>query len=141
MRRDEHCTLISLSPKHSHATYFDSGSLEKKKNYDKIKEVLDDALTGFASTEGTSFVRKKVKFGRHVFNHVTEFPCVKQPENSKKEAYYALHHMRAFLLDQQNSTLPDHLKQWAEAKAKITDSDIRQRDISHLAAVWGNHLS
>ena len=34
--------------------------------------------------------------------------------------------MRAFLLDQQNSTLPDHLKQWAKAKAKITDSDIRQ---------------
>uniref|UniRef100_A0ACD5YPA0 Uncharacterized protein n=1 Tax=Avena sativa TaxID=4498 RepID=A0ACD5YPA0_AVESA len=123
---DEHCTLISLSPKHSHATYFDSGSLEKKKKYDKIKEVLDDALTGFASTEGTTFVRTKVKFGRHVFNHVTEFPCVKQPENSKKEAYYALHHMRVFLLDQQNSTLPDHLKQWAEAKAKITDSDIRQ---------------
>ena len=126
LRRDEHCTLISLSPKHSHATYFDSGSLEKKKNYDKIKEVLDDALTGFASTEGTTFVRTKFKFGRHVFNHVTEFPCVKQPESSKKEAYYALHHMRAFLLDQQNSTLPDHLKQWAEAKAKINDSDIRQ---------------
>src|SRR3954469_18110766 len=69
LRRDEHCTLISLSPKHSHATYFDSGSLEKKKNYNKIKEVLDDALTGYALTVGTTFVRTKVKFGRHIFNH------------------------------------------------------------------------
>src|SRR4051812_41053773 len=124
--RDVHGTLISLSPKNSQATYFDSGSLEKKKNYDKIKEVLDVALTGYAATEGTTFVRTKVKFGRHVFNHVTEFPCMKQPESSKKEAYYTLHHTRAFLLDQHNSTLPDHLKQWAEAKAQITDSDIGQ---------------
>src|SRR3954469_17153438 len=70
--RDEQCTLISLSPKHSHATYFESGSLEKNKNYDKIKEVLDDALTCYASTAGTTFVRTKVMFGRHVFNHVME---------------------------------------------------------------------
>ena len=115
-----------MSPKHSQATYFDSGSQEKKKNYDKIKEVLDDALTGYASAEGATFVRKKLKFGRHVFTHVTEFPCVKQPAGSQKEAYYALHHMRAFLLEQQNSTLPDHLKRWAEVKARINDSDIRQ---------------
>src|SRR4051812_48624447 len=48
-RRDEHSTLISLSLKHSHATYCHSGSLEKNKNYNKSKELLDDALTGYAS--------------------------------------------------------------------------------------------
>ncbi|KAK1648797.1 hypothetical protein QYE76_066602 [Lolium multiflorum] len=40
---DTYCTLISISPKYSLATYFDSGSA-KRKNYARIRGVLDDAL-------------------------------------------------------------------------------------------------
>lgn len=61
-----------------------------------------------------------------LFTHNTGFPCVKQPPGSQKDAYYALHHMRAFLRDQQNLTLPSHLRQWAESLARIHDSDLRQ---------------
>ena len=108
MRRDKRFTLISFCPKYSIATYFDSDS-KSKKDYENIKRVLDDALTGYASSGG-SFERPKLKYGKHVFTHVTEFPCVKQPPGSQKDAYYALHHMRAFVRDQQDLTLPDHLK-------------------------------
>jgi hypothetical protein len=61
-----------------------------------------------------------------VFTHVTEFPCVKKPPGSQKDAYYAFHHMQAFVRDQQDLTLPDHLKQWAAGLAAIQDKDIRQ---------------
>jgi hypothetical protein len=30
-----------------------------------------------------------------MFKHITKFAYVKQPPNSVKEAFYALHHMRA----------------------------------------------
>jgi hypothetical protein len=125
LRRDKYCTLISFSPKHSHATYFDSGSATKK-DYGNIKRVLDDALTGYASNGGSFKGPGKVKCGNHVFTHVTEFPCVKQPPDSQKEAYYALHHMRGFVRDQQQLTLPAHLQKWAQTLAKIQDSDLRQ---------------
>jgi phage-related protein len=126
LRRDkQYCTLISLSPKYSHATYFDSGSAIKKKDYTNIKKVLDDALTGYASSGGT-FERPNVRYGNNVFTHVTDFACVKQPPDSQKDAYYALYHMRAFVRDQQDLTLPRHLQAWARELATKQDSDIRQ---------------
>ena len=70
-----------------------------KKDYGNIRSVLDDALTGYASKGGIFKGAGKVKKG--VFNYVPEFPCVKQPAGSQKEAFYALHHMRAFVRDQQ----------------------------------------
>ena len=124
MRRDKYCSLISFSPKDSHATYFDSGSA-KKKNYENIKKVLDDALTGYALAGGT-FDKKKVIHGKHVFTHVTEFPYVKQPSGSHKDAYYALHHMRAFERDQENLTLPSQLRPWASRLALIQDGDLKE---------------
>jgi hypothetical protein len=78
LRRDKYCALVILALKYSLATYFDSGSLEKKKNYIRIRGVLDDALEGYAKKECT-FTNKgeNVKDDKHKFKHVGEFPCVK----------------------------------------------------------------
>jgi hypothetical protein len=46
-----YCTLISIAPKYSLATYFDSGSAEKK-NYAEIRGVLDDSLEGYFKKGG-----------------------------------------------------------------------------------------
>ena len=77
------------------ATYFDSNH-QSKKDYTNIKKVLDDALPGYARSGGT-FKRPVRRYGKHVFTHNTTFPCVKQPPGSQKDAYYALHHMRAIV--------------------------------------------
>ncbi|KAI4979506.1 hypothetical protein ZWY2020_016259 [Hordeum vulgare] len=82
---DTHCTLILLSPKYSMATYFDSDR-QSKKDYTNIKKVLNDALPGYAKSGGT-FRRPIRRYGKHVFTHVTTFPCVKQPPGSQKDAY------------------------------------------------------
>ena len=119
--------LICFSPKHSHAVYLDSGSA-KKKDYKYVMRVLDDALAGYKEGGGKIV---KHKFSKHqpgvsVFNHVMQFPCVKQPAGSVRDAYYALHHMRAIVQEHRNLTLPSHLKAWAERKAEIADANLRQ---------------
>ena len=125
MRRDKYCTLICFTPKLSHATYFDSGSANKK-NYENIKKFMDDALNGYALAEGP-FKKKRIVDHKHVFTHKTEFHCVKQPAGSAKDAYYALHQMKAFERDQQNLTLPStHLKQWASNLARIQDDNLEE---------------
>ena len=52
LTRDKYCILIVLSPRWSIATYFDSGSLDRKKDYTRIKGVLDEALEGYAQKGG-----------------------------------------------------------------------------------------
>ena len=124
--------LICFSPKHSHAVYLDSGSA-KKKDYMYIRRVLDDALAGY-KLEGGKIVKQKCnKSDMNVFNHVTQFACVKQPAGSVRDAFYTLHHMRAIVQDQRNLTLPSHLKSWAENRARIADADIR-REFYHIQA-------
>jgi hypothetical protein len=54
--------------------------------------------------------KQPLKQDMHTFGHVTSFPCVKQPEGSQKEAYYALYQMRAYVRDHHNLTLPNSLK-------------------------------
>ena len=128
LRRNIYCTLILISPRYSLATYFDSGSLTKKKGYSRIKSVLDDALEGYAS-KGCNFANKTVKCirnGKHMFKHITEFPCVKQPARSVKEAFYVLHHLRGFVRDCQMLTLPSSLRGWAERLAQIDDDNLRE---------------
>ena len=124
--------LICFSPKHSHAVYLDSGSA-KKKDYKYIMRVLDDALAGYKQAGGKIVKHKfsKHKSGVSVFNHVTQFSCVKQPAGSVRDAYYALHHMRAIVQDERDLTLPSHLKPWAERKAAITDANLR-REFFHI---------
>ena len=103
-------------------TYFDSDR-QSKKDYTNIKKVLDDALPGYAASGGT-FKRPARRYGRHVFTHNTTFPCVKQPPGGQKDAYYALHHMRAIIRDHHQLLLLDNLKDWAASLAAIQDADI-----------------
>ncbi|XBH55090.1 hypothetical protein VPH35_077240 [Triticum aestivum] len=121
---DTHCTLILLSPKYSMATYFDSDR-QSKKDYTNIKKVLDDVLPGYARSGGT-FSRPIRRYGKHVFTHNTTFPCIKQPPGGQKDAYYALHHMRAIVRDHNHLLLPNNLKDWAARLSAIQDADIRQ---------------
>ena len=106
------------------ATYFD---LDRQSNvdYTNVKKVLDDVLPGYTKSGGT-FRRPIYRYGKHVFTHVTTFPCVKQPPGSQKDAYYALHHMRAIVQDHNHLLLPNNLKDWAASLGAIQDADIRQ---------------
>jgi hypothetical protein len=104
--------------------YLDSGNATKK-NYMTIKAVLDEALTKYARLGGLLKTKQPLKQGMHTFIHTTSFSCVKQPEGSQKEAYYALYHMRAYVRDHHNLTLPNLLKSWAEHLAMIQDKDLR----------------
>ncbi|XBI58828.1 hypothetical protein VPH35_040001 [Triticum aestivum] len=121
---DTHCTLILLSPKYSMATYFDPDH-QSKKDYTNIKKVLDDVLPGYARSGGT-FSRPVCRYGKHIFTHNTTFPCVKQSPGGQKDAYYALHHMRAIVRDHNHLLLPNNLKDWAARLSAIQDADIRQ---------------
>ena len=118
------------------ATYLDPDR-ESNKDYTNIKKVLDEVLVSYARSGGT-FTGPVTKYGKHVFTHLTKFACVKQPPGGQKGAYYALHHMRAFVRDQHHLTLPEHLKNWAARLSEIQDADLRQeffRIHSDLAGV------
>ena len=106
------------------ATYFDPDR-DSKIDYTNIKKVLDDVLPGYARSGGT-FSRPIRRYGKHVFTHVTTFPCVKQLPGGQKDAYYALHHMRAIVRDHHQHLLPDSLKDWATRLSATQDADIRQ---------------
>lgn len=97
----------------------------KRKDYTLVKSVLDDALSGFAVKVGPlkNEVRRR---GSLIFNHKTEFPCLKQPENSPREAYYAILHMREYVRDQQQLRLPADLQRWRKDLANAPPEDIRQ---------------
>ena len=106
------------------ATYFDSDR-QLKKDYTNIKKVLDDALPGYAKSGGT--IRRPIcRYGKHVFSHITTFPCVKQPPGGQKDAYYALHHMRAIIRDHNHLLLPNSLKDWTARLSGIQGADLRQ---------------
>jgi hypothetical protein len=60
-----------------------------------------------------------------MFKHVTKFPCVKQPPNSVKEAFYALHHMQAIIQNEHRLTTPSSVRGWAEEHARIKDAELR----------------
>ena len=106
------------------ATYFHLDR-ESKIDYTNIKKVLDDALPSYARSGGT-FKRPVRRYDKHMFTHNTTFPYVKQLPGGQKDAYYALHHMRAIVLDHNHLLLPDNLKDWATSLSAIQDADIRQ---------------
>ena len=106
------------------ATYFDPNR-NSKIDYTNVKKVLDDVLPGYTKSGGT-FTRAVRKYGKHVFAQNTMFPCVKQPPSAQKDAYYALHHMRAIVRGHNHLLLPNNLKDWAARLSAIQDADIRQ---------------
>ena len=61
-----------------------------------------------------------------MFKHVLNFPCVKQSTVGAKEAYYVLHHLKGYVQDCQNLTLPSSLRGWAKTLARINDDDLRE---------------
>jgi hypothetical protein len=127
LRRDKYCTLIVLSTRYSLATYFDSGSA-RRKNYASVRSILDDAIEGYAN-QGGPFNYKGEAYrddGRHKFKHVFEFPCVKQPSDSVKEAFYVCHHLKGFVRDCEMLTLPSSLQGWAQKLHGISDPDLRE---------------
>ena len=106
------------------ATYFDPNR-NSMIDYTNIKKVLDDALPGYAASGGT-FKRPARRYGSHVFTHNTTFPCVKQLPGGQKDAYYALHHMRAIVRDHHQLLLPDNLKDWAASLSAVQDANLKQ---------------
>ena len=106
--RNKYCVLIVAYPRRSEAFYLDSGR-HHKKDYEHIKSVMNDALTGYAFHEGPMEVRKE-KDGKLVFSHHTNFKSVTQPATSDQDAFYVLMHMREYVRDQQQLQLPSSLR-------------------------------
>ena len=106
------------------ATYFDPNR-NSMIDYTNVKKVLDAVLPGYAKSGGT-FKWSICRYDRHVFTHVTTFPCVKQPPGGQKDAYYALYHMQAIIRNHHHLLLPNSLKAWAARLSEIQDADLRQ---------------
>src|SRR3954466_3005118 len=68
-----------------------------------------------------------IKDDNQLFKHVLEFPCVKDPATGgAKDAFYVMHHLKGFVRDCQNLTLPSSLRAWAENLAQSNDDDLRE---------------
>ena len=93
----------------------------KKKDYTRVKEVLDDALAGFRHRIGTKLQREVVRRGSLKFVHKTDFPSVRQPDESPREAYYTIMFMREFVRDASELDLPDKLVQWRDNLCDTND--------------------
>jgi len=129
LSRDKYCTLVVLCPKWSLAQYFDSSSTTKKKDYRRIMGVLDEAIL-FYSKNGGIF-NEKGKFIRANnkepgFKHVINFPCIKQPDDSMKEAFYVLHHLKSFVTDAEMMRLPPSMRDNSKMAGEISDADLRE---------------
>lgn len=129
LSRDYYSVTIAIYPTYSVAQYFDSSNTTYKKNWARIKAVLDDAMEGYFQKGGT-FVKKGefVKTDkRHGFKHVTEFPCIKQPAGSVRDSFYALHHLHGLVRDAEQIKRPDTVREWsARYIGEISDADLRE---------------
>jgi len=130
LSRDKYCILVALCPRYSLAQYFDSSNTTaKKKDLTRIRGVLDEAINGYARNGGTFQKKEECRRGNgtYRFRHVTEFPCIKQPAGSMKEAFYALHHLKGIVRDSDNLNQPARLRDWSHYMAgEITDGDLRE---------------
>ena len=127
LSRDTFCVLIVLNPRWSVATYFDSDS-RRKKEYTRIKGVLDDAIEGYYQ-KGGAFENKAEVFtkdNKHRFKHVTEFPCLKQQPGSKKDALYALRFLKGYVRDAEQLRIPSCMREWVKNDDRLTDADLRE---------------
>ncbi|KAK1692042.1 hypothetical protein QYE76_008739 [Lolium multiflorum] len=126
---DKYCTLIILDPKWSLAQYFDSSSTTTKKDYKRIRGVLDEAILGYSKNGGTfdkngQYIRPDTK--KIGFKHVIDFPCIKQPAGSIKEAFYVLHHLKGFVEDAEMMSLPPSKRDPIKMSGEISDDDLRE---------------
>ena len=72
-----------------------------------------------------------------MFTHNTTFHCVKQTPGGQKDAYYALHHMRAIVRDHHHLLLLDSLKDWAARLSATQDADLRQ-EFHHIQSEFAD---
>jgi hypothetical protein len=94
LRRGIHCTLLLVYPYESGVVYLDSGSANRK-DYTKIKGVLDKAFNGFVAKADRP---------------LKKFCCHKQAEpDSGLEAWYAILHMRDIIKTEQDLLVPERL--------------------------------
>ncbi|KAK1677578.1 hypothetical protein QYE76_038426 [Lolium multiflorum] len=119
---DKYCTLIILDPKWSLAQYFDSSSTTTKKDYNRIRGVLDEAILGYSKNGGTfdkngQYIRPDTK--KIGFKHVIDFPCIKQPAGSIKEAFYVLHHLKGFVEDAEMMSLPPKMTYYVVFEGRV----------------------
>ena len=111
---------LNWSLKWPQATYFDS-HWHVKKDYTILKNVLDNALAGFRHRIGTKLEREFLRRGSLVFNHKTDFPCVTQPEDSPREAFFTIMFMREMVRDVVEVDLPDKMVQWRQNLCDTSD--------------------
>ena len=121
--------LIILYPEYSHAIYLDSSKNIKKKDYKHIKSVLDSALLTFSLSGGYIKVKKYRKNGL-AFGHKTDFCCIQQPNDSKADGFYLMHHMIENRRDNQrlriSATSSDaEIVNWATSIGRTPDHRIR----------------
>jgi hypothetical protein len=119
------CVLICLNMKRSTALYLDSSSAIRK-DFTRIKSVLDGALTTYVAHGGAPPETPHVNFGAHVFKHQMNFDCAKQPANSNKDAFYAIHHMKQYAHEVEQLTLPSDVVRWGERLSTTPDPTLRQ---------------
>jgi hypothetical protein len=129
LSRDTYCTLVVLCPKWSLAQYFDSSSTTTKKDYNRIRSVLDEAILFYSKNGGIfhekgKFIRPDTK--EQGFKHVINFPCIKQPDDSMKEAFYVLHHLKGFVADAEMMRLPPSKRDPKKMAGEISDADLRE---------------
>src|SRR3954471_20318382 len=129
LSRDKYCTLVILCPRRSLAQYFDSSNTTTKKDYTRIRGVLDDAILGYSKNGGTfnkkgQYVKSDTK--KPGFKHVIDFPCIKQPAGSIKEAFYVLHHLKGFVEDAEMMCLPPSQRDPIKMAGEINDDDLRE---------------
>ncbi|KAK1643199.1 hypothetical protein QYE76_061004 [Lolium multiflorum] len=70
------------------------------------------------------FVRPDTK--KLGFKHVIDFPCIKQPAGSIKEAFYVLHHLKGFVEDAEMMSLPPSKRDPIKMSGEINDDDLRE---------------
>lgn len=124
--RSNHCILIVLYPRLGHALYLDSTRSEKK-DYTRLRKVLNDALNGCNVKLGGNFVSKKgIKADTPViFGHKTDFCCVQQPKESRRDAYYVILHMMEYARSRDTFKKATDVIDWGKRMAEITDEDLR----------------
>ncbi|KAK1680061.1 hypothetical protein QYE76_040909 [Lolium multiflorum] len=126
---DKYCTLVILCPKWSLAQYFDSSNTTTKKDYKRIRGVLDEAILGYSKNGGTfdkkgEFIRPDT--GKLGFKHVIDFPCIKQAADIMKEDFYVLHHLKGFVADAEMMSLPPSMRDPNKMAGEINDADLRE---------------
>ena len=126
--------LIYVYPQYSYALYLDSSMNIKKKDYTHIKNVLDSAIFTYILTGGYIKV-KKYRNKAPTFGHKTNFWWIQQPNGSRADGFYLMHHMIDFRRDRQrlrmSSNFGDaHLLSWATSIGSTLDHRMRAEFIT-----------